>query len=301
MDKTLQKLSEMALKHGKMGQSVEVFPEVSLYVSSGTTCPITSLYQPMFCLVLQGIKEVTIGNNVIHYGAGEYFINSVDLPISSRILEADDDHPYMAITMILDPDTLADVVTEVKVLPGGERCGYAVTSANQALLDPWLRLFDLVQHPEDRSFLLPMLRKEILYRLFQGPQQQLLRQIAGGDNRIIKVRHAIDYIRRHFTETLAMQQLADLSGMSIASFHRHFRASTGMTPLQYQKTLRLQEARKRLVNGHEVGETAYEVGYESPSQFSREYSRMFSRSPSEDAKRLRSLGATAEVISHAPW
>ncbi len=178
---------------------------------------------------------------------------------------------------------------------------FALDSATEEFLAPLSRLFDLLGKSDDTSFLAPMVDREILYRLLQGKQYAILRQIAGNDYRVNKVREVINWVKEHYSEAMKIKELIEQAGMSQASFHRHFRSAIGMTPLQYQKTLRLQEARKLLVEGKDIGETAYEVGYESPSQFSREYSRMYGSASSADAKRLREIGATSYDISHAPW
>ena len=143
--------------------------------------------------------------------------------------------------------------------------------------------------------------RELLYRLLTGPHRGIVRQLVGNDNRIARVRRAINWIRNHHTERLTVQALAEYAGMSQASLHRHFKSATGITPLQYQKRLRLQEARIKLLSGADVSDTAYTVGYESPSQFSREYSRLFGQAPSADARRLRDQAASPTQISTAPY
>jgi transcriptional regulator GlxA family with amidase domain len=155
------------------------------------------------------------------------------------------------------------------------------------MLDPWSRLLALLDAPEDIAVLAPMLEREILYRLLQGPQGDALRQIARADSRLSQVRRSVEWIRTHFDEAIRVDTLAEIAGMSPASFHRHFRAATAMSPLQYQKVLRLQEARRLMVVSASTTQAAHRVGYESASQFSREYTRMFGVPPSRDAERLR--------------
>jgi transcriptional regulator GlxA family with amidase domain len=167
------------------------------------------------------------------------------------------------------------------------------------LLDPWLRLMRLLDTPEDMPVLGPMLEREILYRLLQGPQGGVLRQIALADSRLARVRRAIACIRARFDQPLRIEELAGLAGMSPAAFHRHFKAATAMSPLQYQKTLRLQEARRLLIAEPDAARAGYAVGYESASQFSREYARLFGAPPARDAARLRGEGVTAAEMASA--
>ncbi|MDW6004215.1 AraC family transcriptional regulator [Vibrio mangrovi] len=302
MNDWIEKIRSQVEKYMVLGESVTLFSGVSVFASTGTTCPVSTLHEPMLCLVLQGAKEAIIGQNVLRYEMASFFVNSVELPIASRIIEASEHQPYIAINMTLDTDKLADIVTRFPgTLHQQEGNCYAVTPATETLLEPLWRLMTLLDIPDDIPFLFPMIDREILYRLLQGSQQSILRQIAGTDNRVMKVRQAIRWIRTHYARAIPIHVLAEESGMSLSSLHRHFRAATGMTPLQYQKTLRLQEARQLLVGGADVGDTAYKVGYESPSHFSREYTRMFGITPSVDAKQLRGRGVTPAEISHAPW
>ncbi|HEY2481307.1 MAG TPA: AraC family transcriptional regulator, partial [Caulobacteraceae bacterium] len=173
--------------------------------------------------------------------------------------------------------------------PRGEAqaAAFAVSPVTAQLLDPWLRLLGLLDTPQDIPVLAPLLEREILYRLLQGPQGGVLRQIAKADSRHAQVRKAIGWIRVHYDRPLRVGELAHLAGMSAASFHRHFRSATAMSPLQYQKNLRLQEARKLLMADQDAARAGYAVGYESASQFSREYARLFGAPPARDAGRLR--------------
>lgn len=285
------------------GESVELYPNYRLFTANGTNCPVSVLYQPMLCLVLQGEKEVTVGEQVYHYGPGDFFINSVELPISTRIVDSTEDNPYVSLTIELQAERIAQIISDSLQLAKADavqQC-FVLERIEDNVLDPLIRLSELIQSPADAAFLAPMVDREIIYRLLQGKQSGIVHQIAGNDHRVNRIRDITNWMKQNFTQAISVKALSDLAGMSQASLHRHFRAATGMAPLQYQKTLRLQQARKLLLEGKDVSESAYEVGYESPSQFSREYSRMYGRAPSADAKRLRSLGATENDISHAPW
>ncbi len=248
------------------------------------------------CLVLQGAKEIMIGEHRLHYAAGSYFIGSVALPVSSRIVEATAERPYIALTLTLDRAKLAELVASFPAATGSTSGGFAVNTIDNALLEPWRRLLALLDAPGDIPALAPMIEREILYRLLQGPQAGALRQIASSDSRLAQIRRAIAHLREHFDRHVALPDLIARADMSAASFHRHFKAITGMSPLQYQKRLRLQEARQQLLSGTDVASTAFAVGYESASQFSREYARLFGLAPSTDARRLRQMGVDAETI-----
>jgi len=289
MQKLLSSMSERTLVHCPEGAR-EIAPGVHLYVAHSPTLPTCSLYEPMICIVLQGAKEVTIGDRTLRYDPAACFIASLELPLSGSVVEASSEKPYMCASMSLDRDAIADLMPDVPDAGPGEdtaTTGFAVTPVTERLLNPWSRLIELADTPADVAVMAPMLKREILFRMLQGPQAGVLRQIVRADSRLSQVRQAVKWIRQHFHEPLRVEALAEIAGMSPASFHRHFKAATALSPLQYQKMLRLQEARRLLVVNADATRTAYRVGYESPSQFSREYSRMFGVAPSRDAVRLR--------------
>lgn len=272
-----------------------VAPGATLFVSSAMSKPVSSLYQPMLCLVLQGAKRVMIGEHVLRYDPAAFFIASLELPVSGHIIEASAERPYICASLSLEREMIAELMPDVPAGPDGDTTGFAVSPVTRQMLDPWSRLIDLLETPRDVPVMAPMLKREILYRLLQGPHGGVLRQIARADSRLSQVREAVRWIRGHFDEPLRIERLAEIAGMSPASFHRHFKAATAVSPLQYQKMLRLQEARRLLVVNADATRTAYRVGYESPSQFSREYARMFGVSPMRDAERLRAPVAGAEA------
>ncbi len=252
----------------------------------------------MLGLVLQGAKEIQIGDRRLRYDTASYFIAAVDLPVSGCIVEASADRPYLSVSMALYRDALAAMLAEIDC-PADERsAGFAVSPVTRQLLDSWQRVLGLLDTPEDIPVLAPMLEREIIYRLLRGPQGGVLRQAASVDSRLAKVRIAIGWVREHFDQPLRVKALADMAGMSLASFHRHFKAVTAMSPLQYQKSLRLQHARQLLIARTDAARAAYSVGYESASQFSREYARMFGAPPTRDAERLRGE-ATPEIADAA--
>lgn len=267
-------------------------PRVGMATTSACNAPVPSLYQPMACLVLQGAKQVMIGDRVIRYDSASCFVASLDLPAAGCVIEASCDEPYVVASLALDTETLASLIADLPAAPAAlPAAGFGVAPVTRDLLVAWDNLLALLDTPGDIPFLAPSREREVLYRLLQGAHGPMLRQICREDSRLSKVRRAIAWIRRHFDQTLRTETLADIAGMSVASFHRHFKAATAMSPLQYQKMLRLQAARRMLASSGEAGRAAYAVGYESASQFSREYARFFGAPPSRDAERLRGVAA----------
>jgi AraC-like DNA-binding protein len=287
MHEQLMAMRALVERHADAYKHGTVVPRIAIHLGRAPTRPAPTLYQPMLCLVLQGAKQVMIGDRLLRYDPASYFIASVELPATGCVLEASPEHPYMAVSMALDRPLLAELLSDIPMMPEGHTAGFAVSAVTPQLLGSFLRLLELLDAPDDAAVLAPLLEREILYRLLKGEQGGLLRQIARADSRLSQIRQAIGRIRTHYDEPLRIDALAELAGMSTASFHRHFKAATAMSPLQYQKTLRLQQARRLLVVNADAQRTAYTVGYESASQFSREYARMFGNPPGRDAERLR--------------
>lgn len=295
MDDLLEPLRRIALRHAPDTRNATALPGVMIHRAEARTGLMSGVYEPMLCLVLQGAKEVLIGDQVLRYDPHGYFIASLDLPAAGRIVEASPAKPYVAVSLRLSREILASLLPSVAAPPGEGRGGrpdaqaqaFAVSPVTRELIDPWTRLAALLDTPADIPVLAPLIEREILYRLLKGPQGPVLRQIATGDSRLSRVRRAVEWIRVHFDRPMRVEDLADLAGMSAASFHRHFKAATAMSPLQFQKTLRLQHARSLLIVSPDVSRAGYAVGYESASQFSREYARQFGAPPARDAVRLR--------------
>ena len=243
------------------------------------------VYQPLACLVLQGAKESYLGDTPVRFRTGQSLIVSLDMPSASRVVEASPAEPYVALALILDIGLLRELDLE---LTGQARTGdrpasaIAVGSAERDLVDAMGRLFALTDHPLDRQILEAGLRREIHFRLLRAGHAGLLRQLCRPDGHASRISRALLHIKRTYAEPLRVGDLAALAGMSPSTFHQHFKALTATTPLQYQKDLRLLEARRRLGAGQgTVSEAAFAVGYESPSQFSREYTRKFGTSPAK--------------------
>lgn len=247
------------------------------------------VYAPMLHLVLQGTKSLSIGDAVLQFATSSYFVVPVDLPALGQVSGDTPGASYLALSLTLDAAVIAAMLSDLgdTAVPRAHQ-GFAVTAAGPELLDAWLRMMRLVDRPQEAVLLAPMIEREILFRVLQGPQGGMLRQIAHGDSRLAQVRRAIDWIRAHFAEPLRVAPLAELAGMSPAAFYRHFRAVTAMTPIQYQKRLRLLKARRQLLfEPHDAASVAFSVGYESASQFSREYARMFGLPPVRDMARFK--------------
>ncbi|HEY3028986.1 MAG TPA: AraC family transcriptional regulator [Bradyrhizobium sp.] len=299
----MEKLAEiraLIARHVGPGGRSTPLPGLRLVATAAPTQPVNSVYEPALAVIAQGAKRAMLGERVFNYGAGQYLIVSVDLPVISRVIEASGKQPYLGVAITLDPAAIARLLLETTA---GERIpadpddalGLGVSDAPPELLDAVLRLLRLLDRPEDVSVLKPMIEREILWRLIGGAQGTLVRQIGLADSALCHIRRAITLIRTRYAEPLRVEELAAVAGMSAASFYRHFKAVTAASPLQYQKQIRLLEARARLIAGPQnVAAIGFDVGYESPSQFSREYSRLFGAPPAKDLARLRSQTQTEQ-------
>lgn len=236
-------------------------------------------------------KKISVADEVVHYGPGDYFISTVNVPITGFIEEATPEKPFLALVIELAPKQILKVMQESnlsQVAKSGDATrGMYVDQLTQPLEDAVTRLVRLLETPVDIPMLAPMIIREIVYRTLQEPQGHVLAAIALEGSSTNKVSAAIKYIMDHYTESFRIDELAQVVNMSSSSFHRYFKEVTAMSPLQFQKQLRLQKARELLFDSEQITEVAFQVGYESSSQFSREYSRMFGVSPREDIKQLR--------------
>lgn len=287
MRDTLDQLRDIVDRHAFHPRRPSALPRVALYKDEAAPQPVSSVYLPLMALILRGAKEITIGDRRLRYDPASYFIATIELPASGCVRLNQPDESYLAVSLDLDGDRLAPLLAEAADLPApAAEPAFGVNPVTPELLDAWLRMLRLLDTPKDIAVLAPLCEREILYRLLQGPQAAMLRQITQADSRLSRVRRAVAIIRDRYDQPVRIEELADHAGMSPASLHRHFKSATAMSPLQYQKSLRLQEARRLIVSGREVAAAAYAVGYESASQFSREYARMFGAAPSQDAARL---------------
>lgn len=265
-----------------------------LIQASEPSLPLPSVYHPSVCVVVQGRKRALLGEDVFHYDPLNYLVVSMSLPISGQILEATPERPYLCLRIDIDPALVSELVQRLPADRASANPGRAVylgrTSAS--LLDAVLRLARLLDTPDEAEVLAPLAMREIHYRVLTGELGQRLRELCDADGPAQRVARAIDLIRNRYAEPLRIEQLASVAHMSASSLHERFKAATAMTPLQFQKQLRLQEARRlMLVDGMEAATACHRVGYESPSQFSREYRRLFGAPPRREVMSMR--GATA--------
>ena len=252
---------------------------------------ICSVYEPALAIIVQGKKQILLGEETYHYGVAQYLVVSVELPVRGFIVEATPDQPYLGFLLKLSPLQLSDMVSQIQPRTGAKESscrGLCVSDVDLPLIDCALRLTQLLDTPQDIPFLAPIIIREIDYRLLTGEQGEAIRQIATSGSNMQRIASVIELIKTGFAQSLRVEELAEQANMSASSFHRHFKAVTSMSPLQYQKQLRLLEARRlMLTEDADATQAAYQVGYESPSQFSREYSRLFGAPPIQDIQQLR--------------
>ncbi|WP_082805367.1 AraC family transcriptional regulator [Pseudomonas sp. BMS12] len=257
--------------------------------------PIThTLYRPALCIMAQGQKVVRLEDESYCYDPLNYLVASVTLPVTGEVTQAANDAPYLSLRLDLDPAELGELISSAGPIAVTNRSsgrGLHVDRMDLPLLDAVLRLLRLLETPRDIAMLAPLIRREILYRLLCSPQGQLLRDIATTDSQAHRVNRAIEWLNLNYHKPLRIEELAREANLSTSTLHHRFKALTAMSPLQYQKQLRLQEARRlMLCERLDVSSAGYKVGYESPSQFSREYSRLFGAPPVRDLARLRAAG-----------
>ena len=285
MSQVLEELLEIAGCHARGRRIKTAIPRVSISRSEIPTPPLVSLCEPAALFVLQGVKSVLIGDRVLRYYPASYFIYAVEMPATGQVIEASAARPYLAIGFALDVQAVAALLVDHEPAVGGNR--FTTHPVDDDLLDAWRRMMRLLDRPAEIPVLAPLLEREILFRLLQGPQCEKLRLLARADGRLMQIRRAIAWIRAHYQEPIQVGHLAELAHMSSAAFHRHFKAATAMSPIQYQKQIRLLEARNLLIaKSDSAARVALAVGYESASQFSREYARQFGASPARDAARF---------------
>ena len=291
----LADLRESIARHAGQGLTPTALPGVSVVCSPTTTEPLCGVAEPTLAVVAQGVKDTTLNGRTFTYGVGQFLVVSVDLPVIGHVTQGTAEEPFLAVVLELRPQMIATLLLETAPgATGGADAvdatptGLAVSDASPSLLDAISRLLALLDAPADVAALAPGIEREVLWRLLTGPQGPAVRQIGLADSRLAHLTRAIRWIRGHYNETLRVDELAALATMSVSSFHRHFRAVTSMSPIQFQKEIRLHEARARLLaEPSDVTGVGYAVGYDSPSQFSREYRRMFGVPPSRDARALR--------------
>ncbi|WP_455292409.1 AraC family transcriptional regulator N-terminal domain-containing protein [Vibrio parahaemolyticus] len=255
------------------------------------TPPTSYTHNPSICLIAQGRKRVLLGEESFIYDANHFLISSVDLPIIANIIEASEEQPYLGLIMELDLTEISQLIvdSELAFTQSKEaQKGIAVGESSESLLDAFVRLAELLDEGQNIKILAPIIKREIFYRLLMSEQGTRLHQIVTAGSHSHQIAKAIDWLKNNFVKPLSVGDLASFTGMSKSSFYTHFRSMTSMTPLQFQKKLRLSEARRLMLTENlDAMAATFKVGYESPSQFSREYSRLFGAPPSKDIKLLR--------------
>ena len=270
-------------------------PNLKLFRGSNTEVPNCAIMTSVFAMMAQGAKRITVGDDTYDYDARHYMISSVDLPIFARITQASIAEPYLGLGLAIDPlkiNELTAAMPKNRAFEGVDR-GIAVGLLSVDIQNTALRLARLLDTPADIPVLAPIIERELLYRLLAGPLGSRLRQAAASGSHSHQIVRAIDWLKANLDQPLSIERLASLANMSRSSLHHHFKALTAMTPLQYQKQLRLQEARRlMLVSDTDAASAAHHVGYESPSQFNREYRRMFGAPPGRDVAQFRQSQTT---------
>jgi AraC-like DNA-binding protein len=290
-----QKLAELAERIERFapqdGTHTTSIGSLHLHRSSAPSEPIRLVHQPALAMIAQGAKRVMLADEVYHYGPAHFLIVSVNLPVSSQIVQASPKAPYLGLKIDLDPGVISDLLLDMQPPGARDRTpsrGLAVSRIEAPLLDAVLRLLQLLDTPQDIAILAPLMLREITYRLLMGEQGARLRQIAAEDGQAQRIAAAIHWLQQNFTRPLRIEALARQVHLSASALHHQFKAVTAMSPLQYQKQLRLQEARRlMLAEALDAATAGYRVGYESPSQFSREYRRLFGAPPQTDVASLR--------------
>ena len=275
----------------KGDQLVTAIPGLSLYRRDEPTKPMSGMYEPSICLIAQGAKRVLLGDETYVYDAQHFLITSVNLPTVAQIIKASRERPWLGLKLKLDQREISQLMVNSNLPPlrtQQSSRGMAIGEVTLPLISAFQRLIDLLAEPKDIPILAPIIQREIVYRLLVGDQGARLRQMASAGSQSQQIARAIDWLKSHFTNPVRIEDLATQVKMSTSTFHHHFRALTAMSPLQYQKWLRLNEARRLMLSERlDATSAAFEVGYQSPSQFSREYSRSFGAPPLRDITNLR--------------
>ena len=271
--------------------SVEPLKGLLLVRSSTPTEPLHGVSRPSFCVIAQGSKEVMLGDSRYRYDPAHYLLATVELPVVGQVLEASAERPYLSLRLDLDPTLVGSVMVEAGHLSSqnrGDVRAIDVSPLDAGLLDATVRLMRLLDSPAEVRVLRPLITREIVYRLLMGDQGDRLRHVALLGGQTDRIAEAVVRLRREFNQPLRIESLARELGMSVSGFHHHFKAVTAMSPLQFQKQLRLQEARRIMLGENlDAASAGYRVGYDDASQFSREYKRLFGHPPVRDVEQLR--------------
>lgn len=292
MQASRDELAEHLARHLADDGMIDIAPGLAVYRCSAPMGPIYRVSEPSLCVIAQGAKDVFLGKERYRYDASKYLLVTAGLPLVSHVIQASKERPFSGARILLDPSVITEVLVDANHLitrPNRATRTLTVSRINASLLDAVVRLFRLVDTPRDYQVLAPLITREIVYRLLRGEQRGRLGEIpvvGASEQRMAK---AIELIRENYARPLYITRLAKKFGMSPSGFHHHFKSATAMSPLQFQKQLRLQEARRLLVaDDYDAATAAYRVGYDDPSHFNREYKRLFGEPPMRDVERLRS-------------
>jgi AraC-like DNA-binding protein len=303
MEQALQHVARLIRRHAPSSGTYQTsIDSLTLMHANRLSEPLESVYKPSLCVVVQGAKTAALNNESYRYDPSTYLITSVELPISGRIIEASPDTPYLSLKLSFDADVILDIVKEMDrpASASSAACrGIAVNRTSPSLLECLARLMHLLDAPEDIPILAPLVIREILYRVLKSEPAGSFHSFAVIGSHAHNIARAIRLMNRQYDRPIAIDQLARSVNMSTSAFHKHFKRVTAMSPLQYQKTVRLQEARRLLLTETmQASDTAFRVGYESPSQFSREYARMYGHPPAKDIRRNREALVISPATEH---
>ena len=286
---------KIALFIGSAENRATDIPGLTLHRRTAPTAPCSMTYEPSVTVIAQGRKRVELGRNVFIYDASRFLLTSVDLPVVSRVIEASEEAPCLALSLKLEMPVVRELLSREEIQVGeapSDSPGMATGETTVPFLSACCRLVDLLDTPQDIPFLGGLIQREIIYRILGSAEGARLRAIATLGEQSHRTAKAIAWIRANYAKPLRVEDLAEIAGMGVSTLHHHFRVLTAMSPLQYQKQFRLQAARGRmLMDGLDAASAAFEVGYESASQFNREYSRFFGQPPMRDIRALRSPSA----------
>jgi len=266
-------------------------PGLSLFRRNEPSEPVTGMYEPSVCLIAQGAKRVRLGSETYIYDANHYLFSGLHLPVIAQVIEASREKPYLGLRLTFDYRDISHLMADSQLPPPRTQKtdrGMATGDLNVSLVNAFQRLVDLLDEEQDIPILAPVIQREIFYRLLVGEQGGRLRQLSVMGTQSQQVARAVSWLKSNFIKPLRVGELAEMANMGTSTFHHHFRSMTALSPLQYQKQLRLQEARRLMLTEHiDAASAGFQVGYESPSQFSREYSRLYGAPPVRDIMNLR--------------
>lgn len=307
LERTSEVRAELARKIISIIGSAEILatgiPALTLYRRTAPTAPTSVTYEASLAVVVQGRKRVQLGRTTLFYDASQFLLTSVDLPVTSQVIEASERSPYLCMRLKLDVPSVRELLSREELqinAPPSDSPAMTTAQTTSEFLGAFCRLVDLLTTPQDIPFLSPLIEREIIYRVLRSAEGQRLRGIATLGDQSHRTAKVIAWIRTNYAQPLRLEDLARIAGMGVSTLHHHFRSLTAMSPLQYQKRLRLHAARERmLVDGLDAASAAFDVGYESATQFNREYSRFFGQPPLRDIRSLRSPDALpSESISN---